>query len=97
MMPAFTRSLNSPLCVEAPVVLVTVERLTGDHRAVFAGVLGDLAQRLLDRLAHDLDAEALVVVVGLQLGEDQRGPRQRHAAARHDAFLDRGARLWQGR
>ena len=51
------------LRVEAPGVLVLVEHLAGDHRAVLAGVLGDLAQRRLQRLAHDLDAEALVVVV----------------------------------
>jgi hypothetical protein len=27
----------------------------------------------------------------LQLEQDQRSARQRHATARHDAFLDRGA------
>ncbi len=77
------------LGVVAVVVLVLLQRLAGDHRAVFAGVLGDLAQRGLDRLADDLDAEALVVIVGLQLGQDQRGARQGDAAARDDAFLDR--------
>src|SRR5208283_2842860 len=54
-----------------------------------AGVLGDLAQRHHDRLADDLDAEALVVVVGLDVRQHLAAPRQRHAAARHDAFLDR--------
>jgi hypothetical protein len=41
--------------------------LAGDHRTVLAGILGDLAQRRLHRLAHDLDAEALIVIVRLQL------------------------------
>ena len=73
MMPAFTRSLNSPVCASKPQLYSSLSSdLAGDHRTVLAGVLGDLAQRGLDRLAHDLDAEALVVVVGLQLGQDQR-------------------------
>ena len=93
MMPAFTRSLNSPVCASKPQLYSSlVEHLAGDHRAILAGVLGDLAQRRLHRLAHDLDAEALVVVVRLQLRQDQRRARQRHAAARHNAFLDRGTR-----
>ena len=55
------------LRVKAPVVLVSVEDLAGDHRTVLAGILGDLAQRRLHRLSHDLDAEALIVIVRLQL------------------------------
>ena len=43
-----------------------------------------------DRLAHDLDAGLLVVVVGADL-EGLAGAQQRDAAARQDAFLDRGA------
>src|SRR6266508_2625904 len=60
-----------------------------DHRAVLAGVLGELAHRLLERPAQDLDAELLVVVGDLDLLERRGGIDQRHAAARHDAFLDR--------
>ena len=44
----------------------------------------------LERPAHDVDAGLLVLVVALGL-DRLRGPQQRHAAARHDAFLDRGA------
>src|SRR6185437_12863257 len=39
----------------------------------------------------DVDPMALVVVVGLQLGQDQRRTRQGDAAARNDAFLNRRA------
>jgi hypothetical protein len=67
-MPALTRSLNSPVrAIKAVVVLVLVKDLAGDHRAIFSSVLSNLTQRHLDRLAHDLDAKALVVVVGFQL------------------------------
>jgi hypothetical protein len=74
-------------------------RLGGDHRTVFTGILGDLAQRGPDRLAAHLDPEALVVVVGssgqpvgmLQLAQDQRRPSQGNTAAT-DACLDRHAR-----
>jgi hypothetical protein len=36
----------------------------------------------------DLSAEALIVIVGFQLGKNQRRARQCHAATWHDAFLD---------
>jgi hypothetical protein len=80
------------LRVEAEVVGVVLQRLAGDDRAVFTGILGDLAQRGLDRLADDLDPEALVVVIGLDLAQDQGCPRQGNTAARNDTFLDRRTR-----
>src|SRR5665647_2538815 len=79
------------LGVEAPVVLVLLEDLADNDRAVFAGIGGDLAGRGLDRLADDLDAVLLVFVVGLHPLEGFGGAQQRDAAARQDAFLDRGA------
>ena len=79
------------LGVEAVVGVVLVEQLADDDRAVDAGVLGDLAHRRLQRAADDVDADLLVVVVGLQLGERLGGVEQRDAAAGDDAFLDRGA------
>ena len=45
----------------------------------------------LERLAHDLDAGLLVVVLRAQLLQHLGGAQQRDAAARQDAFLDRGA------
>ena len=80
------------LRVEAEVIAVVLQRLAGGHGAIFAGVLGNLAQRGLDRLADDLDPEALVVVVGLRLAQDRRSPRQGNTDTRNDAFLDRRAR-----
>src|SRR5690606_26047169 len=58
---------------------------------LFAGVVDDLAQRLLDGAQHDLDAGFLVGVVALHLGRGTRA-QQRDAAARDDAFLDGRAR-----
>src|SRR4029077_9134196 len=62
--------------------------LVEDDRAFVAGVVGDPAQRLLDRTLHDLDAEALLVAE-LELVEHSRRPDERHAPTRHDTFLDR--------
>ena len=62
-----------------------------DHdRALDARVLGDLADRSLQRLQHDVDAGLdLGVVVG-ELADRRLGAQQRDAAAGHDALLDRG-------
>src|SRR5450631_4852645 len=79
------------LRVEAPVVLVLFQDLANNDRAVFAGIGRDLAGRGLDRLADDLDAVLLVFVGGLHPLEGFGGAQQRDAAARQDAFLDRGA------
>src|SRR5258706_104368 len=83
--------VDAGLGVVAPVDVLLVEQLADDDRAVGAGVLGDQPGRDRQRLADDLDADLLVVVVGLQLVEHAGGIEQRHAAARDDAFLDRGA------
>ena len=56
-----------------------------------AGVLGNLPQRRLKRLADDVDAAGLVVVLALQAFESLGRVEQRNAAARNDAFLDRCA------
>jgi hypothetical protein len=65
--------------------------LAGDDRAVDARVLGDLAQRGLERAAHDGDAGVLVGVGAGQAFERLGAMHQRHAAADDDAFLHRGA------
>ena len=56
-----------------------------------AGVLGDLADRRVERLADDIDAAGLVVVDALEALERLGRVEQRGAAAGDDAFLDRGA------
>src|SRR5271165_963281 len=80
------------LRVEAVGVVVVLQHLAGYDRTVLAGILGDLAQRRHDRLADHVDAEALVVVLGLQVRQHLARARQSHAAAGHDAFLDGRAR-----
>src|SRR5262249_36608633 len=79
------------LGVEAEAVILLLQDLADDHRAVLTGIDGDLARRPGDRLAHDLDAGLLVVVVRAQPLERFGGAQQGDAAARQDAFLDRGA------
>ena len=69
----------------------SVEQLADDDRAVGAGILGDLAGRRLQRPAHDVDADLLVVVLRVELRPAPGGVEQRDTAAGHDALLDRGA------
>jgi len=67
------------LRIEAPGVLILLQDLADHHRAVFTGVDRDLAGRIGQRLAHDLDAGLLVVVLGAQslevLGGNATGRR----------------------
>ena len=76
------------LRVEAVGILILFEDLADDHRAVLACVDRDLAGRTGQRLAHDLDAGLLVVVLGAQPLEVLGGTQQGDAAARHDAFFN---------
>src|SRR5437879_2235266 len=77
------------LRVEAVRVLILFEDLADDHRAIFTCVDSDLAGRRGQRLAHDLDAGLLVVVLGAQTFEMFGGTQQGDAAARYDAFFNR--------
>ncbi len=52
------------LRVEAVGVLILLKDLADDHRAVFAGIDRDLAGRIGQRLAYNLNAGFLVVVLG---------------------------------
>src|SRR5829696_2671841 len=62
--------------------------LVDDDGAVGAGVLGDLADRLLERPVHDARAGLLVTVErGEEVGHGLLGVQERHAAAGHDALL----------
>ena len=80
------------LGVEAPVVVGALEQLADDHRAVDAGILGDLPRRRLKRLADDVDAEALVVVGGLDPVE--RLERVAAAPRRHPGRCPPRPRRW---
>src|SRR6476620_9028078 len=77
------------LRVEAVGILVLFEDLAEDDGTVFTCVDRDLAGRPGQRLAHDLDAGLLVVVLGAQALEMLGGAQQSDAAARHDAFFNR--------
>src|SRR4051794_12145697 len=71
-------------------VLVGLD-LLGDDGAVDAGVFGDLLDGGFDGAADDVDADALVVVLGAFLGLVERaggGADDADAAAGEDAFLD---------
>src|SRR6266404_8151905 len=77
------------LRVKAVGILILLQDLADDHRAVFASIDRDLTGRIGQRLAHDLDAGLLVVVLGAKPLEVRGGTQQSDAAARHDAFLNR--------
>src|SRR4051812_29795133 len=59
-----------------------------DDRALVAGVLRDLAERLLERADDDLRARLLVLDVERVEVDRLDRLEQRHAAARHDALLE---------
>src|SRR3954464_3104414 len=75
--------------------LLGLADVVDDDRALEAGVVRDLAQRLLERAEHDAGAGALVVLV--RVGVDRaRRAQERDAAAGHDALLERRAGRLQG-
>ena len=76
------------LRIVAEAVLGVLEDLADDDRAILTRVGEDLAGRRLQSLAHDLNADLLVFIVGLQGFESLAGTQQRHAAARNDAFFN---------
>src|SRR5512141_1414888 len=76
------------LRVEAVSIRLVLEDLADDDGAVLARVDRYLAGRPGQRLAHDLDAGLLVVVLGAQALELLGSTEQGDAAARDDAFLD---------
>src|SRR5262249_41397249 len=79
------------LRVEAESLRLVLEDLADHDRALDARVLGDLPYRAFQRLEHDVDAGLDVGVVVVDAADRLLGAQERDAAARHDAFLDRGA------
>src|SRR6202023_1661140 len=77
------------LRVEAVGILILLQDLADDDGAVLARVDRDLARRIGQRLAHDLDTGLLVVVLGAKALEVLGGTQQSDAATRNDAFLNR--------
>src|SRR5690606_39164819 len=72
------------------VVALALGNGVQDHARVAAGVLHDLAERLLDRAPQDVHTHGLVVVVALEILDRGHGTDEGDTAARHDAFLDGG-------
>src|SRR3546814_9713745 len=79
--------VDAGLGVVAPLGVLVLQHLADHDGAVGAGVLGDLAQRGLEGLAHDADADLLIFILPFELGQLGRGPQQGGAATRYDAFL----------
>jgi len=84
----------SRLSIVPEVVGCFVEDLANDNRAILTGIDGDKPRRPGQCFPHDVDADLLVLVLGLQFLEHLCDPQQRHAAARHDP-LPR-LRVWHG-
>src|SRR5512135_2451684 len=78
-----------------PEIALALEYLLQHHRRLLAAVGDDLAQRILERAAHDLNARVLVGVLAVQRIERRARAQQRHAAARQNPLLDRCARRVQ--
>src|SRR5687768_7353206 len=78
--------------VVAELVVLRRTNLLDHDRAFSAGVVRDHAHRLLERATDDVDADLLIVLLELQALERTLRANERDAAARHDAFLDRGTR-----
>src|SRR5262249_20559908 len=79
------------LGVIAVVDVVLVGELADHDRAIGAGVLGDDANRNLQRATDDVDAGLLVVVARAEPRQRLDGVEQGRAATGDDAFLDRRA------
>ena len=84
------------LGVKAESFRLVFEDLADDDRAFHARVFGDLASRGFKRLEHDIDARLNVGIVVGDLADGVLGAQQRHAPARYNAFLDRGAGRVEG-
>ena len=91
MMPAETMSTYSSFCASKPKLPDFSSTLPTTIEPSTPAFCGDLADRRLERLGHDVDAGLDVGIVGLQSVDRLLGAEQRNAAARHNAFLDRGA------
>src|SRR6266550_14669 len=79
----------------AEVLVLRLLHLADDDRAFRARVLGDHADRLLERAAHDVDTDLLVLVAPPHLVQRLLAPQQCHPATGHDALFYRRARRVQ--
>src|SRR4029079_13760926 len=75
---------------------LVLEDLADHDRTFDPGVFRDLANRGFQRLQHDIDTGLDVGIVVMDAADGLLGAQQRHAAARHDAFLHRRAGRVEG-
>src|SRR5208282_4434618 len=75
------------LGVEAESLGLVGQDLADDDRALYARILGDLADRRLKSPQHDIDAGLDIGILVAELADRGLGAQQRHASARNDAFL----------
>src|SRR5437879_10428426 len=73
--------------VVAEVVVLRIVDFSQHDGAFFAGVLGDLAQRLYESALHNVDAD-LLIALNLQPVECGDAAGQGYTAARDDAFFN---------
>src|SRR3984893_18196203 len=76
------------LSVVTEVIGGLLEDLANNHSTVLASIGCDQAGRPGQRLADDVDASLLVLVLRLEFVEGRGGAQERHAAAWHDAFFN---------
>src|ERR1700733_13879758 len=76
------------LGVEAEAILILFKDLADDDGTVLARVNHYLASRPRERLAHDVNAGLLVIVLRAHALQRFRGTEQGDAAARQDTFFD---------
>src|SRR3546814_20954215 len=81
--------IDSGLGAEAHVGIVLLHQLAGYDRAVMAGVLGDLANRGLQRTTDDVDTAGLVVIRARQAIQRPGGIEQPSPDAEHYPFSNR--------
>src|SRR5690606_26096830 len=79
------------LGIKALVWILAVRELANHDRALDACILGDLSHRRLKRPPPDRTARGYNDIVAGPRSQNRSGTQQRHAAARHNAFLDCGA------
>src|SRR5271169_5739018 len=81
--------IGAALRVEAVIGLALLQELADDDRAILSGIGKNLLCRRLQCPAHNVDADLLVIVLGVQPAKPLACIKERDATAGNDAFLDR--------
>ena len=95
-MPFSNMSPNSPSKGVVAEADLHAANLVDDDLAASAGVVGDLADRVLEGPANDVDADLGVGVLELELVENRLAVQKGCAATGDHALLDAGPNRGQG-